>query len=148
MEQPKYAAVAQYSPEEQEARLEQARGAKAARDEARRLRDGAIELEALELEERFEREIGPRGLAFQLVTTALGTVVVRRADHVAYKRFQAVDGAKLSIEDVQALVAPHVVHPTREEYLATTKDHGGIAWACAKAMIEMFEAKRGVDSGK
>jgi hypothetical protein len=129
-------------------KLARAREAKAARDEKRRARGEALELEALELEERFETELGgPRGVKFEIVSNDLGNFLIRRGEFVAHKRFNA-KGKDVTEEDVFQLVLPAIAFPERESAQATFREHAGIAWDCVVAMQAMYRAKRGADQGK
>lgn len=133
-------------PEDLASRLEKAKREKAERDAQRRLLDQARELEALEFEGRYDKELGARGVAFEIVETAVGNFVVRRGDFVAYKRYLAIQ--KPSDEDVFALVSPYVIHPDAEGFKTVARTHGGIVWLCARAMLDMYAAQRKEESGK
>jgi hypothetical protein len=106
------------------------------------------ELEALKLEAKYETELGARGVKFDIVSNALGSVVVRLGDSVAYKRFLKVPDTERTEEDAAALVTPYVVYPTRAEYLSMATSHGGVHWQCALAMLQLYEAKGTQTAGK
>lgn len=106
------------------------------------------ELAALQLEAKYEVELGARGVKFDIVSNALGSVVVKLGDSVAYKRFLKVPDTERTEEDAAALVTPYVVHPTRAEYLAMAQSHGGVHWQCALAMLQLYEAKGTQTAGK
>jgi hypothetical protein len=107
-----------------------------------------LELEALQLEAKYEAELGPRGVKVDIVSNAIGSVVVKLGDNVAYKRFLRGDLKDRTEEDAAALVTPYVVHPARTEYLAMAAAHGGVHWQCAFAMLKMYDARGTETAGK
>jgi hypothetical protein len=122
------------------------RAKKADRETARAAEAKARELEALELEERFESELGPRGVAFELVETEVGNFVVARPDYLVAKSF--LDKDERSSEDTSAFVAPCIRFPAQADYRVVTQSHGGIVHRCCLAALAMYEAKRATVSGK
>ena len=108
-------------------RLAAAQKEKELREAKRREAAELRELEALELESKFESELGARGIAFDIVSNDLGNFVVKRADLVAHKKVDAaIDANKFTIEDAFAFVTPHLVYPTREVFLPILREHSGI----------------------
>ena len=128
-------------------KLSAAREAKAARDEKRRDAAEARELEALELETKYETELGPRGVMFEIVSNDLGNFVVKRGEFASHKRFNA-KGKDVSEEEVFQLVLPALLHPARDSATLIFREHAGIAWDCCLAMQTLYRAKRGEDAGK
>lgn len=113
------------------------------RDEERKARDA----QALELEAKFETELGPRGVKFDLLTTELGIFVVKLGDFVAHKRFNS-KGKDVSEEDVFALIMPSIVHPDPFTAKGILKEHAGIAWDLAVLMQDLYRAKGRAQAGK
>jgi len=107
-------------------RLEMLRAEKAARDEAREAKRLAYEIEELELEARFEAELGPKGIAWNildLTNLGEGFVVVRPGETKAHKRFTGAisrvkDGQSIPDETFVAYVLPALAHPMEKEFLA------------------------------
>jgi hypothetical protein len=106
------------------------------------------ELEGLELEAKYETELGARGVKWDMVSNALGNFVVKLGDTVAYKRFLAVDEKERSEEDAARLVVPYVVHPDHKMFASIAGQHGGIYWQLALSMLQMYEAKGTKAAGK
>jgi len=126
--------------------LEELRARKVARDEARAKAAEALEVEALTLEEKYESELGPRGVVFDVLTTDVGNFVIKRPEFIVAKRFMAAD--KRGDEEVAAFVGPCIVFPAPEVFRATVLLHGGIAWRLANVALELYEARRAKDAGK
>lgn len=133
------------TPEEKIARLQ---NEKAKREEAEEAAARARDVEALELESKFSEIAGKRGVDFEMIRTRLGTFVVKRADFLAQKRFDMKSAKDVSIEDVIQLVRPCLLHPTPEAALAIFQTHGGIAWACCKALRALYAVDEEERSGK
>lgn len=135
------------SPEE---RLAELRASKDKRDEAERQLAVANELEELELEERFCRSHGKRGQGFQIINATnlgAGFFVVRPPEAVLLKKFFSIEGDP-SPEDVHELVAPCIVHPTRNEYNTAKSTRPLIANRCAGAIMDLAGAAREVRQKK
>lgn len=130
------------------ARLAAAKEARAKREAERDREQQAAQLEELELEDRFEREIGRRGRDFQIVDCTAeggGFVVLKLGDTVAHKRFK---NSKMSEVDAQDYVLPSLVHPSKERFLALLATHGEVAHNCALELAKLHGLKLKDDAGK
>jgi hypothetical protein len=132
------------------ARVRALHDAKATLDEARAKADEQRKVLELELELRFENELGPRGEEFEIVSTTSGPVVVKRGEPVQYKRFQATmrGDKEPTPEDIYAYVSPCVVHPTKSEFDHLLNRRPHIAMRCANALISLQGFKEESDRGK
>ena len=110
-----------------EARLLAARASREAADARRSARDERVRLLAeVEAEERavrdaevleaLEAEHGPLDKMIRRIDTDEGMVVVKRPNHILYKRF--VDRGKTTSEALEQLVRPCVIHPADKGELA------------------------------
>jgi hypothetical protein len=126
-------------------KLAAARAAKEAREAARAAEAAARELEVLELEEKLEKELGPRGVYFEIVETLEGPVAVKLGEAVLHTRFQA---SKVTDQDMHEYVFPNVVHPAKEKYLEAVGRRPGIALRCANALATLYGAKANTEAGK
>jgi hypothetical protein len=130
-----------------EEKLRLAREGRAKREDEARQRAEAVELEALELEEKYTAELGPRGVKFDMVTNDVGVFVVKLGEFVAHKRFNS-KGDEVSEEDVFALVTPSLIYPPAITALPLLRTHAGIAWDLALAMQRMYRARKETRAGK
>lgn len=122
--------------------------AKAARESARAAKREELEIKALELGEKFEKEIGPEGIAFAIVDLSdllLEPVVVKRGPSVTYKQFS---NSKFGEEDVDVFVSSSVVYPGIEEYRNAANTFGAIGLRCATALSKLHGVKIGDDAKK
>lgn len=126
---------------ETKTKLATAREAKEKREEARDDAAGARELEALELEERFEKELGPRGSMFEIVETIDGPIVVKLGEAVLFKKFKASLGGDPSLEEMHQFVWPCVVHPTVDKFNERTSLRPGLLVMCTDALVGLFAGK-------
>lgn len=130
------------------AQLEEAKAKREAAHETARLEHRVKELE---LEDQFEKEIGKRGVEFEIVVSdADGPIVVRRVEEVLYKRFmKAVDSEKgATNEDYYAYVAPGIAHPAKDAFDKIVAARPHVSQRCANAMLTLHGAKQVKDSGK
>lgn len=102
-------------------------------------------VEVLELELKFEGEIGPRGSQFEIVETVDGPIVVRLGEGILYERFTA---SKVTPADVHDFVYPCVIHPAKEKYLEIVARRPDIASRVAHALMNLFGSRHKDDSGK
>ena len=118
---------------EQAAKLARLREAKAARDQAVEAQKQAREIELLELEERFERELGQKGRAWGIVEVPESPIVLKTPELVTFKRYQAAnEGDKTAGVEEQAMyVAPSVVFPDRAVFAQITAARPGVLVRCA-----------------
>jgi type II secretory pathway component PulM len=101
--------------------------------------------EQLELEERKLRDLqaitkaedehGTLGLKIAAVETPLGVVIVKRPNHVLFKRFQ--DSGATSTDDVDRIVRPHVVHPSLSEFDRILEELPATLMRCGDAVVRL-----------
>jgi len=134
-------------PEEKthEQKLQELRDAKRRIEQSRAAAAKARELEVLELEVRFEAEIGPRGSQFEIVETIDGPIVVRLGEGVLYTRFTA---SKVTDVDVHEFVDPCVVHPAKEKYREIAMQRPDVPARVAHALATLYGARHKDDAGK
>jgi len=108
----------------------------------------AREVQALTLEERFEKELGPMGVAFAIVRTLQGPVVVKRGPAVLFKRLRDVPKGMPSLDDIEAFVKPNVVFPEAAVFNALIEDHAGILVACSDELVSLYRAQALDTQGK
>jgi hypothetical protein len=113
---------------------------KAKRDQAREQEVKARKLEALELEEKYEAELGPIKKCFDIVETIEGPIVLRLGEAVLFKTFKSkFHGDKEpSLEDMHAFVYPCVVHPSADKFLERAGRFPALLVACAGALTALF----------
>lgn len=126
-------------------RLQKARAASAERDKERERREKKRELELLELEEKFETEIGPRGREWDMVNTSECPVAFRLGDSVLHKQFV---NSKLKESDVHDFVYPSVIHPDRDKFLEVASRRPGLLVVVANKLADLYAAKSEDDAGK
>lgn len=129
--------------------LEALRARKSAREEARAAEALKQEEEELLLEEKLEVKLGGRrGVAFEIINTEVGLFAVRKPPFVVAKKFNSLPADQRHDEEVIKFVSPCVEFPEQDVFRATIIEHGGIAWKCALALLNMYEAKRSERLGK
>lgn len=126
-------------------RLAELRVAKEQRAVMREEAAATREAEVLELESRFESELGERGAAFEIVTSADGPIVVKLPEAVLTTRFL---DSKVTAADVHDFVMPCVVHPSKDDYRAIVAKRPLVANRCATALLSLAGAKKESDAGK
>lgn len=114
-------------------------------------------LERLELIDKFETDLGPRGREFVVVdVTNLGEgfVVLRKPTAASHKRYMnAVEKAKdkgkpIEEADTNQYVLPCVVHPEKATYSRIANERHDVPVQCAAAMMSMLQAAKEADEGK
>lgn len=104
----------------------------------------------LELEERFSRELGARGNAYEIVNEdndcGVGPIVVKRAEDLAMKQWEAKEGD--TPEDRFLLVRPCVVYPEAGEFVRIATDRSKLVLRCCAAILALAGAKRAGRQGK
>jgi hypothetical protein len=128
-------------------KLAAARKAKEERDAARAAKREEAELAVLELEAKYEKELGPRGVDFEIVDTVEGPIVVKLGEAVLHTRFQS-KGDKYTDADVFDYVDPCVVHPSKEKFREMIGRKPVFAVRCASALATLFGAKSDEDNSK
>jgi hypothetical protein len=120
------------------------------RDEAARLAALAHQALCLELDDRFSRELGPRGQAWELVnednTNGEGPIVVKLGDPVAHKLWQSKPGA--APEDAFRYVEPSVVYPAKDVFTAIVNRRPQLLLRATAAVTALFGFSEGVLRGK
>ena len=126
-------------------KLAELRAAKVEREKMRAEAEASREAEILELESRFEGELGERGAAFEFVTSADGVIALKLPEAVLTTRFLE---SKVTAADVHDFVLPCVVHPSKDEYRAIVSKRPLVANRCATALLSLAGAKKESDAGK
>jgi hypothetical protein len=124
-----------------EDRLAEAREFRAQREAKRHEADQLRELLVLDLEAKYEAELGPRGAAYQVeVFEDLDKVIVlKRPDRLVVKRFDEAGKKKLGASEAETLdyVLPSLLYPTKEEFREWTKVHPSIVLECTGSLRQM-----------
>ncbi len=132
--------------------LEVAREKKAAREDAKRRAAEAHELEFLDLEEKYEADLGPRGQAFEMVDSQFGIVVVRPVAAIVTKRFNErvakLGDRPIPLQDALEYVGPALLHPSREDFVELCKRAEGLAYRCCLALQDLAGARQSDDLSK
>jgi hypothetical protein len=127
------------------AKLEEEKAKREAkREEKAKLR----KLEALQLEAKYSEELGEKGVKFDIHSTDVGNFVLKLAEFISHKRFNAKSGNGLAEEDVFAFVVPSVVFPDRDTTTRLFREHVQIAWRCAALLQAMSAAEGDAKAGK
>lgn len=82
-----------------------------------------------------EKKLGRRGKAFEVVTTDLGAVILRRPDPIRYKRF--VDEAKTSQDEIEAFVRTCREYPPEAEFSKLLEELPGSLGAMSNAVGQL-----------
>jgi len=127
---------------EVEARRQRAADAREGSDALIRERRALADAEATE---RFETEVGPDGEKIRVVKTALGSIILRRAHSVAYKRF--MDLKTTRVEDCEKLVRPCVLYPDGAELDRMTEALPG-TWLRLTGAITLLAGYRAEEQGE
>jgi hypothetical protein len=95
----------------------------------------ARQLLELELEEQYSASLGPRGQAFEIVTSVEGPVVVKIGDDLGFKKMRTAydNGKSPNVEQLFAYVAPCVVYPERAKFAEIIARRPGLLVACSDA---------------
>jgi hypothetical protein len=112
---------------------------KAKRDQGRIQEANARELEALELEERFEQELGPIHKAFDIVRTIEGPIVLKLGEAVLFKTFKSKFKPEPSLEDMHQFVHPCVAHPAKDKFLDWTGRYAALLVTCANTLTTLYQ---------
>lgn len=116
--------------------------------------DEAAQLEGLELEEKFTKELGRLGVAFAMVDATEqqeGFIVVKLGSDLSFRAYvDAVTVAEGSppAADLYAFVGPCVVHPTLEQYADIVRRKGFIANRAADALASLHGTRKKKVEGK
>lgn len=131
-------------------RLRAAREAKEAREKTREKAAEALELQLLELEAKYEPELGPMGKAFFILTTTMGPVVIKRGDSVVYKRFEALQKADKATTEKSLLdlIVPCLVYPDKDTFIGMVDELKGLPVRLATRLVDLYQGKEVEDAGK
>jgi len=139
----------------QQSKLDELRKQRQKRDDAREAKRRENEIQELELEAKYEKELGPRGVAWNLIDlTNLdeGFVVVKAGDTKEHKQFTAAVGrAKdkpIPDEAFVAYVVPALVYPPREAFLAIASKRHEVWARAANAIGDLQGFVQRENSGK
>jgi len=108
----------------------------------------ANEVALMRLESRFTKELGARGVHFDIVdATHLdeGFIVVGLGPSVLHKRFIASKGDE---EDVAEFVEPNVKYPDKDKYLEIAHRRPGLVHQAAHKLLSLYGLKAKEVSGK
>ncbi len=126
--------------------LQVAREAKAKREAKRATELEALELEALNLEEKYETSGQKLGVDFAIHTSLVGNFVVRKPEFLVGKKFS--DCKDKSTEDVVQFVSPCILFPETMTARGLLQEHGGLAWELAAHLLKLFGANANAVAGK
>lgn len=115
---------------------------------ARALAALAFEEQKLELELKYEEELGPRGSMFDmldLTNIGEGFIVLKLAEGVVHNKFIA---SKQTEVDLDNFIRPSVVHPAKEVYAAIMQRRPGVAHQCANVLLSLYGLKANEDAKK
>jgi hypothetical protein len=130
------------------------RAEKLKRQETYAAADEAAQLEGLELEDRFTKELGRLGVAFAMVDATEqqeGFIVVKLGSDLAFRAYVdavTVGEGSPAAADLYAFVGPCVVHPTLEEYAEIVRRKGFIANRAAEALASLHGTRKKKIDGK
>jgi len=136
-------------------RLAAARARKAVKESAKSVDRARSELEKLELEERFEKELGgPLGQAFAIVDASHvgeGFIAIKLGEDVLWNTYKSAvasrkDGA--NVVETESYVLPCVVHPSKDDYRKIVKRRPFLSDECALALSGLYGFKRKDEEGK
>ncbi len=112
-----------------------------------------FELQELELDSRFSREIGKRGVDWAMVSEArIGVIViVKLGSDLSFRKYiDAVNNADGGVDPTELFnfVSPSVVYPSQEEYAEIARTRGFIANRCADALGHLHGMREKKQAGK
>ena len=81
--------------------------------------------------ERFETEVGPVGVKIAVLQSTVGVVVLKRPHRTVFKRF--ADKQSLKTEDLENLVNPCLLHPSKTEFNTMLDDQPALLMRAANA---------------
>lgn len=93
-----------------------------------------------------ETAYGPLEKKIAAVHTPAGLVIVKKAHHVLFKRFQ--DSGEASTEEFYKLVTPCVVYPDKAAFASMLQESPGIIGQVASAVSRLAGVKMKEVSGK
>lgn len=138
-------------PKARKAELLAAREKREAEREATRER---LELEYLELEAKYEEELGPKGIAFAIVDVSDCSlehpfIVLKLGEPLPYRKFKGLtDEQKMMAEHQQNFVAPACVVPTDTQFRVLSSTRPGVAERAAAELLGLYGQDIGKKRGK
>jgi hypothetical protein len=136
------------------ARLESIKAERARLAEERELRGQSLP-DRIEAEERALRDEiaiadaetahGPVDKRIAIVNTSNGVVIVKRANHVLFRRFQ---DSKLNVDECEKLVRPCLVHPDKATFDRWAEEEPAIIVRAANALGTLAGIRGEEASGK
>lgn len=138
-----------------EARLAKARAEREAIENARQAREAeAAELARVEAAERevadakaildAEEKLG-RG-KFATVPTPLGVVIVKRPNHMHYRKF--IGAKEIGPDDAERLVLTCLVHPSRAAFEQVAEEYPAVPMVAAGAVLDLAAGRQSEIAGK
>jgi hypothetical protein len=82
-----------------------------------------------------EEEIGPIGTKIALVETTLGTIIVKRPNHLVWKKYTRKE--KVSADDVEALIRTCLVYPEKARFDAIWEELPGVGSRLIDAVSDL-----------
>lgn len=133
------------------AELAALRQARAERELAHKAKTDLLELEELRLEDKLARELGLRGIDFEICVSNAGELVAMRRDlptggsATIFKRWQA---ALTTPETAEQYVTPFLVHTTLDSFASLLEREPHMVLRCANALQGLHGAGEAVKRGK
>ena len=115
----------------------------AIKDEIEAEEQALVDEQALD---KAEQEIGPIGKKIMVVETPVGSIIVKRANHLVFKKFQ--DMQSLKTADLEKLVRPCIVHPEASKVDRIFEDLPATLVRVANAVSTLAGARAEEVSGK
>lgn len=136
-------AAARSARESVEDERERSKGPAQLREEIAAEKRAAKDLEVLI---RLEAEIGPEDKEIRKVVTTQGMVIVKRPNHLHYRKF--ADLEKVTSSACGELVRSCLAHPDKETFNAMAEKEPAILLRCANAACWLAGNRKELDAGK
>ena len=120
------------------------------RDEEREKKALESQLVEAELVDKYEQELGERGVYWQIFKTPEGFIVVKLGDWVHFKKFitsKSVNGVTAP-EDAHSFAVANLVYPTREQFNVIADKFGALGHVIANELARMHAGRRRDEEGK
>lgn len=127
---------------------------KAAKEAEIEARKEALTVQLLELEEKYDLELGTRGIDYEIVDITDCSkehpfLVLKLGERIFHKRFVALsDDKKGLLEEQQNFVAPCCVVPGPEKFRELSNVRPGIADRAGIALLRLYGHDLGAKAGK
>lgn len=119
--------------------IEKAREVRAA-ESAERARVEALELELADAKAIADAEEKLGVGMFRTVPTPLGVVVVKRPNHMHYRRF--IETKDIKSDDAERLVLSSLVHPSRAAFQQIAEEYPAIPMIAAGVVIDLASGRK------